>query len=503
MTESYFSNVRKQFSQYFIGNIILALAPLITFTIFTRTFTTEEYGLINIVTVTFSIVSSIAICGFPQAAVRFYESPISLNKENQFYTTILSGTFLISTTVTILLLISIYLLKPYFSSLLYKSIWVVLVSLPFTNLTMVFLALYRAEQKARAYNIVSIASKFLQVILEILFVLVLSFGLLGMFIGDLISSITVSFVLFVLFLKKKGIMDSYRKKQVSSLFSMNSLQEIVLFGFPLVLVSIMSLLLTSGDRYVLQYFDGSEAVGIYSASYNLCTFVQSLIVSPLNTAIVPILIHTWNTDGELKTKMFLSKVFKYYLLIGIPIIFGTIAIGRDILTIMATDKFTSNENILPYIMASVIIYGAYFITYAGLQISKNTKVIAQYIFLSVILNFLLNILLVPLYHITGAAIATLISYTVFFFLTTKKSFSVLSFKIELYPIMEAIFASILMYIFIDRLPSYTSTQIIILKFLVGIIVYTSIIFMLDKEMKKSIYVQLKRLADKFTLREAI
>ncbi len=489
---SSFSIMRRQFSHYFVGNIILALAPFITFTIFARIFTTEEYGLFSIVTTTFSIISSAAICGFPQAAVRFNDSSVKTKKGNQFYTTILVGTFLINVTVMIIFLLSIYVLKTHIDNILYKSFEMAILSLPFTSLIVIFLALFRSEQKPVIYNITTIINKFLQVTLEVTFVTTLSLGVSGIFVGDLVSSIIVSCILIVLFLRDKEIKERIKKKQISSIFSIKCFQDMVSFGFPLVLVSIMSLLLTSGDRYILQYFEGSEGVGIYSASYNFCIIVQSMIVSPLNTAIVPILLHTWNNEGELKTKEFLTKVFKYYLLIGIPIIFGTIAIGRDILTVIATDKFTSTENILPYIMASVIIYGAYFITYSGLQISKNTKIIAKYIFLSVLLNVLLNILLIPVYHITGAAVATLISYAFFFFITTKKSFSVLSFNIETRPILEAIFASTLMYMVIIKLPSGLLMQTIILKMLTGIIVYVFFICITDKEIKETLCYQLKK-----------
>jgi O-antigen/teichoic acid export membrane protein len=395
----------KQSSHYFAGNIIIFLALLIALPIFTRIFSRAEYGIISIVTITVSILSVIALCGFPQSAVRFYHV-FANRKGNSYYLTLLFGVFAFSFAVVGTFFLLTFFLSEYFNPLTILLFKIGALTVIPLNIITTILGFYRASQQTKAYNIVAIARTYGDLGLALFFVIALGMGLFGRFLGPLVASTAICIILLILLKKTHLAFADKGYEKISKPF----LKEAFLYGYPLIFSAILSMLLTSGDRYIIQYVMDAAAVGVYSVGYAIPTMIQSLIVAPLNIAIVPILMEVWSEKGEQETKNLLSKLLKFYLMIAIPIIFGLTALAKDVVVVFATEKFVDAASVVPYVIVAVIIYGIYFITWAGLNIHKKTQVIPQYLLIAVIVNVALNFLLIPYYGIVGAAIATLIAY---------------------------------------------------------------------------------------------
>ena len=74
-------------------------------------------------------------------------------------------------------------------------------------------------------------------------------------------------------------------------------------AFPLVIGNLAAWILSVSDRYILEIFQGSEEVGIYSASYNISERSIMLITALFMLASGPISIHIWEKESKEKLEL--------------------------------------------------------------------------------------------------------------------------------------------------------------------------------------------------------
>ncbi|MCZ6820172.1 MAG: polysaccharide biosynthesis C-terminal domain-containing protein [Calditrichaeota bacterium] len=78
--------------------------------------------------------------------------------------------------------------------------------------------------------------------------------------------------------------------------------------------------------------------------------------------------------------------------------------------LFASLKYEPAGVILPYLAVPLTLHGAITIYTAGIYIQKKTQYVLYFTIGAGILNLILNIILVPMIGLVGAAVATLISY---------------------------------------------------------------------------------------------
>jgi O-antigen/teichoic acid export membrane protein len=189
-------------------------------------------------------------------------------------------------------------------------------------------------------------------------------------------------------------------------------RQLLIFGVPLLLFEMSSLVNDYADRFLIRHFLGSAQVGIYSVGYNFATYVQGLVTAPLWMSIFPIYTKIWETDGPEKTSEFLNVFLNYYLALAVLIIAGVSVTSRELITLLASSKFAAAASVTPFVIASVMLYGTTHITAAGFYLVKRTKTIALLTLSCALINILINLVLIPSYGILGAAYATVISYLI-------------------------------------------------------------------------------------------
>jgi O-antigen/teichoic acid export membrane protein len=87
-------------------------------------------------------------------------------------------------------------------------------------------------------------------------------------------------------------------------------------------------------------------------------------------------------------------------------------IGTEVLSVMASAKYRDGAVVIPWVVAGMVIEGCTAFLAAGLYLQKKTRTIMTGVVICAVLNMLLNLALVPLLGIVGAALATLLSYGV-------------------------------------------------------------------------------------------
>lgn len=467
------SNIKKLFNQsshYLVGQILLMAAGFISFPILTRMLSVGDYGVLGITTTTISIIVALAKLGVPSSIVRYYSEFKGEKGLSELYSTVFFGYGGISVMIAavfyvVLRIVGNYLLIPD-NIILFASIIVIL-----TSLNVIVTSSIRAEQNTKLYNIIMIAIRYSALLTSLLALFFISRDIYGYYIGQLMAYAIMTSLIILYF--------GRRYKLSPSKFNGQIFTKTLRFGSYLSWSELIHLMLSYADRYMIQFIIGSSALGIYTAGYNLATYVVEIIMYPINYAIDPIYLGIYQNEGIEKTQAFLSKTLSYFLMFVVPVTFGFAAVGKDLLQLLATNKFVGAEAILFYVVAGNAIYATQVILNAGLFIKKKTHVMLRVKMASCLLNITLNYFLIRANGIVGAAQATLITYVFYTVLITYCSFKELSFRIEYGRILRYVFAAVIMFLLMQTVTTPFLTLSILLKILLGIIVYIVTIIGID------------------------
>lgn len=179
-------------------------------------------------------------------------------------------------------------------------------------------------------------------------------------------------------------------------------------SWPLILTGVFIMVNMRIDQVMLSKMTGDASVGYYSAAVNL---VESLGIIPMAfmTSVFPLLAESFGRSREEHTKIY-ELSFKYLNMLVIPIAAGTTLLAAPIIL------FFYGNNFLPSVPGlQVLIWSEIFlfmgIVYSNLLVSTGAqKIIFVLTGVSAAVNILLNLLLIPMYGIIGAGIATVVAY---------------------------------------------------------------------------------------------
>ena len=118
----------------------------------------------------------------------------------------------------------------------------------------------------------------------------------------------------------------------------------------------------------------------------------------------------------------------------------------------------------------------------GLIIEKKTRFLLGYSLFSGAVNIVLNIILIPLFGIVGAAAATLASYLLLTLIIAFSSQRFLKLRIDFSLISKFVAGSILMTLVILKLDGVTLIDIIA-KIIVGALIYLGTVLLMDRPMR--------------------
>ncbi len=187
-------------------------------------------------------------------------------------------------------------------------------------------------------------------------------------------------------------------------FSLQQLKAALGLGIPMILHSAANLLVNIGDRFLIKYFLSVSSLGVYTFSYQIGQ-IMSVVMTAFNQSWVS---YVFKTKNERPEKDFNRQAS---LIVISGCIFGLLLLLMSDLAIryLINPEYQKAAIIIPVIIAGYLTnYFNYFANTLIVYYKKN-KLLALITFLALIINIVLNIFLLPVFDIMGAAIATLLT----------------------------------------------------------------------------------------------
>jgi len=471
------------FSIYSAGNLLIALASLVSFPMFTRLFSPGDYGILSLVSATLTFLTSVGKAGSQHSIVRFYSEvkagtrPTGLTG---YYSTVLFGMALTGGAATIVwALLSQLIPDSVWHDSRLRGLFLLTASIIFVRVIESGVCnLLRAQERSAPLVFYVVAKKYVGLAMILATVVFLWRSPSGFFGATLASeAIAVGCLVFLAWRSLSPRLSAFD----TSLF-----REILAFGIPMLGYEIAGITLSIGDRYVVQNKMGSAALGVYSATYNFCDYVQAILIASVGTAIQPIYNRLWEEKGREATEAFLEKALYYYVLMSAPVVAGLAAVGPELLPLLASSKYLAGVGIIPYVMLGMAMDGATTIFNSGLYIHKRTKTVLGLISLCAAANLGLNLLLVPHLGLVGAGVATLLAYWLLLLLGGVFSRPLLRVRVPWVGLLKASGASLVMYWGVQGLSVGSGVVRLSCKIGGGVLIYAAVALLLDQTAREAL-----------------
>jgi O-antigen/teichoic acid export membrane protein len=394
------SRIGKNTLIYATGEGLTRLVGFVMLPIYTRFLTPADYGVLELLSMTIEVVAMIAGIGIASSVFKFYADAEDSR----------SGRLVISTATTAVILLAAvtaflgFLASPLLADLVLGSAGEPLYFRLFFLIYLVQSAsaipflLLRLEERAVLFVGISLAKLVGMLSLNVFFVVGLEMGVLGILLSNLIVTGASGLGLLVYLYVRTGWG-----------FSAARLRAMVAFGFPMVFWFLGSFILVFSDRYFVNHFTGTEAVGLYSLAYKFAFILSGLAFAPFQMFWDPQRFLIARQENALEI---FRRVFLYLNLVIGAVGLVIVLFVEDLLRIMADPAFLPAHRLVPLVVAAQIVYLWTAYTNLGLFLKSKTQVLAMMSGVVVATVLLLNLLLIPRFGTMGAALATLVAYSV-------------------------------------------------------------------------------------------
>jgi len=451
---------------YVIGaNIALLLIGFIRLPILTKGLGATLYGTWSLINVTVTLIVPFALLGLNSAIIRFLAAEKDKGRIREDFLSACSVVFLSGAAFSILLfLFSDYLATSIFKDI-HLSFYVKLASILilFNSIYELILNLFRTQKKIGLYTTINLSRDALLVGLIVL-ALLLGYKLTGVITAAIISVMLICLVELLISLRQVGF----------HIPRFSSMRSYLKWGVPLTPNAALVWIIHFSDRYIVNYFLGVTAAGIYSAAYRIGEYASFTLVA-MSTVLYPTIIKSYEEGNLSETRKYLKYSLKYFMIIAIPSAFGLSILAKPILSILTTPEFITGTTTVPFVAFSGILLGLYQICLYTIYIANKTYLTVSLLGTSAALNIILNIILIPRMGIVGAAVATLIAYGVLGILTLLVSRRYLKFDLSVTFMLKAILASAIMTLFIWFI-NPESIALVLISIFAGVIIYFGVLF---------------------------
>ena len=185
-------------------------------------------------------------------------------------------------------------------------------------------------------------------------------------------------------------------------------------GWPLMMVALAAFIYTRTDQVMLKHLVGNEAVGNYAVAVKvseLFYFIPLLIAQSLFPKIVEM-----KQKSEKEYFYFLEKIYKLLVWSSIPIALGLFIFSDFIVSTLYGEQYKQASEVLSILAFAIIFNAIGTITTKVLYVEHYERKYLYRSILGMFVNIGLNFYFIPIYGIQGAAISTMITLFIIYYI---------------------------------------------------------------------------------------
>ncbi len=386
---------------------------------YTRVLSSTEYGITDLLLQTGNLILPIAAVGITNAVIR-YGLEETCDKNGVFTTGLL---------VTLAGFCLLMLVSPLLGQLEFLSgyLWLVLLYVLAANVHSVCNQFARTLGYVRLFALDGILRTVLAIAFNILLLAVFPMGITGYMLANVLADgITTAFVFLCA-----------REWQYLRLSSVNrrDTAQMLRYSVPLVPTNLCSWIINISDRYLIALLIGNAATGIYAVANKIPTVL--LIVSNIFSS-------AWQLSAladqpKAEKARFFSNVYSVYSAVALVAASGVILAAQLSTRLLAAPDYFEAWRYVPVLtLATTFACLGTFLS-SIYMVEQRSGATMGTTMLGAAANIVGNGLLIPLWGSMGAAISTLFSYLLIFFVRTLHTRSLLRIRWDVPRFLAGVF----------------------------------------------------------------
>lgn len=387
-----------------LSNIILKAVNFFLLPMYTKYLTPKEMGISDNITNMAAFIFPVLVMAFDSAFSAFYyKDGTDITKRKVYCTTSIfwRGT---STAAVSLVFVSSYLSEFIFGSITYK--YAIAVSLLSSALNLWCLAdtiLIRLENRMLQFSVINITASLTMILLNVIFVSVLKLGYLSLILSGFIIQI-LQLIIYRIMNHEKITVKYFDKKLWKSMAG---------YSLPLLPVVVVNWILNLSDRYILQYYNMTAEIGLYSIAARFQS-VLAVITGGIYTAYSSFAFSSIHDKNAKEGYVKVLDGVAFGLLI---ICFTVSVLSKEIMHFMVNEQYYSAYTLTGPLLFGQICYAVNTMIGYGFAHAKKTVYFFVPAFTGSMFNVILNIIFVPQYGVQAAAYTTLSGYFIMMLIT--------------------------------------------------------------------------------------
>jgi len=275
-------------------------------------------------------------------------------------------------------------------------------------------------------------------------------------------------------------------------FAVGHLKSLFTFSFWIFLAMSGILVITTADVVLIGYFMSSADVGIYRVALQLAS-LGAFIALALENVLYP-RFSRWNEEGDLGTvASSLSRGYTFSLVLAVPFCVGGWLLADKLLYYLYGEAFVDGTAALILLLPLYVVYIFQYFQVMTLNALNHPKDSFWITAAVVLVNIFLNLLLIPVIGIAGAAAATLISMLLSVIIAHRVLGHYIIVKMERKPVFHILAATAVMALVVGGLRF--AIPVVHLAYLVALIIIGAVVyFVLLLRMDRGIRDEVKGMA---------
>jgi len=405
------AKVGKGASLLFIGTALGMVFGFLMRVVIARFYSVEDYGIFNLYYSFLLIFGSVGALGLRDGLNRYIGYYTGKKEEEKIASTIKWGiTF--GAISGIILGVVLILTSGYLAPILSEDpnfvfyLRIVGITTPFLVVFYVIISIFRGFERAKERIIFSSLGKQSLILIAVFVVGMLALPFEIVIIGVSLAVILITLSLYVYYRKK---IKNFITKSANYFQNSQLGKNLLLFSLPLLLVSIMAKVMGYTDTLMLAYFETEAEVGLYNAAKP----ISRLIKTGLTVSIFiyqPLVSKLYAQKKYEENEVIYTSLAKWISFLTLPMALCFIFFPRVVLSVFGEGYgiAASTLQVLAIMYFIRNVAGPFHSTLIGYGKSKFVMYVN---FTSAFLNVLANLILIPIYGVLGAAIATGVSIT--------------------------------------------------------------------------------------------
>jgi O-antigen/teichoic acid export membrane protein len=472
--------IAKGASIVFIGMIISKFITYFYRLMIARYLGAEGYGLLYLGFAVLGIVTPLASIGLASGVIRYVAYYKGKGDEARIKGTITSA-LKMTLPITIVLGILMFLFAEQVSVRIFDEPRLTEILRIFSVLVPVVVVGFLFEKVIDAFQRIhyrvyvrNLWESSFQVLLTVA-VLLLGYGVTAV-AGAYMVTIITSFVLLVLIVEFK-IFPVFKSKIVS----VKMHKELLLYSWPLIFVAFFQSITNYVDSLFIGAIMSAYYVGLYNAALPTAMLTLIMPVS-LTSLFLPVTSELYAKGKKKEIGEVYGNMSRWTVMFNLPIILLLMFFSSTILEILFGEVFQEASTAMVILVVGYFVYSLFFSSVFLIQAIKRTKLIFLNTALSVVLNVVLNMTLIPLYGINGAAAATASSFCLLGIMAVIQVYFIYGMQPFNLKLVKLLIAGIVAIVFLKIVWKYLVFKMLFLmlgvNFLVFSLAYVGMLFLL-------------------------